>query len=119
MDIFSYLLGRKYKDSNMGSGSGANITSNIKIVDNKSSVLSSNHNKLCIVNDTSDLSFKVVDKIEGGSEEISALSTTLPQRLSSACCSIYNDDVYIFGGDNKGQLNTIYKFKPKIQILKL
>ena len=118
MDIFSYLLGRKYKDSNTGSGSGANITSNIKIVDNKSSVLSSNHNKLCIVNDTSDLSFKVVNKIEGGSEEISALSTTLPQRLSSACCSIYNDDVYIFGGDNKGQLNTIYKFNTTTETVK-
>ena len=51
MDIFSYLLGRKYKDSNTGSGSGANITSNIKIVANKSSVLSSSHNKLCIVNE--------------------------------------------------------------------
>ena len=50
MDIFSYLLGRKYKDSNTGSGGGgASITSNIKIVANKSSVLSSNHNKLCIV----------------------------------------------------------------------
>ena len=44
------------------SGGGANITSNIKIVANKSNVLSSNHNKLCIVNDTSDLSFKVSNK---------------------------------------------------------
>ena len=66
MDIFSYLLGRKYKGSNTGSGSGANITSNIKIVDNKSSILSSNHNKLCIVNDTSDLTFKVSNEYLGG-----------------------------------------------------
>ena len=100
------------------SGGGANITSNIKIVANKSSVLSSNHNKLCIVNDANDLSFKVVNKIGGGSEEISALSTTLSQRLSSACCSIYNDDVYIFGGDNKGQLNTIYKFNTTTETVK-
>ena len=48
------------------SGGGANITSNIKIVANKSSVLSSNHNKLCIVNDTSDLSFKVSNEYLGG-----------------------------------------------------
>ena len=41
------------------SGGGANITSNIKIVANKSSVLSSNHNKLCIVNDTSDLTYEI------------------------------------------------------------
>lgn len=65
MDIFSYLLGRKYKDSNTGSDGGANITSNIKIVANKSSVLSSNHNKLCIINDTSDLSFKVSNEYLG------------------------------------------------------
>ena len=110
MDIFSYLLGRKYKDSNTGSGSGANITSNIKIVDNKSSVLSSNHNKLCIVNDTSDLSLKVVDKIDGGSEELSTLSEVLPQALYSACCAIYNEYIYIFGGFSGSYLNTIYEF---------
>ena len=76
MDIFSYLLGRKYKDSNTGSGSGANITSNIKIVDNKSSVLSSNHNKLCILSDTSDLTFKVSNKFIKDSLEFQSNSNS-------------------------------------------
>ena len=111
MDIFSYLLGRKYKDSNTGSGSGANITSNIKIVDNKSSVLTSSHNKLCIVNDTGDLSFKVVDKIDGGTEELSTLSEVLPQGLQSSCCATFGNNIYIFGGaGSNGVTNTIYKF---------
>ena len=73
MDIFSYLLGRKYKDSNTGSGSGANITSNIKIVDNKSSVLSSNHNKLCIVNENNDISKISVQKVNSGNGECQVL----------------------------------------------
>ena len=61
-----------------GGGAGASITENIKITGNKDDILvTTEHNKLCILNDTSDLSFKVVDKIEGSIEEISALSTIL------------------------------------------
>ena len=96
MDIFSYLLGRKYKDSNTGSGSGANITSNIKIVDNKSSVLSSNHNKLCIVNDTSDLTFKVVNKIEGGVGSFIA-NSGLPDNIYKSVCGVYKNCIYFSG----------------------
>ena len=44
------------------------ITSNIKITSNISDILSSPKNLLCILNDTSSLVIKVVDKIEGGSE---------------------------------------------------
>ena len=92
-------LSKKSGDSDTGSsggsGSGANITSNIKIVANKNDILStSDHNKLCILSDTSDLSFKVVDKIEGGSEEISTLSTVLPQGVEYACCSNYGDNFW-------------------------
>ena len=92
-------------------GGGASITSNIKIVANKSSVLSSNHNKLCIVNDTSDLSFKVVDKIDGGIEEISLLNESLPKYIQMACCATYGDNIYIFGGgpNNIYKLNCINK----------
>ena len=112
MDIFSYLLGRKYKDSNTGSGGGANIASNIKIVGNKDDILgTTEHNKLCILSNTGELSFKVVDKIEGGSEEISILSEVLPQALNGACCATYGDNIYIFGGYNgSNAVNTIYKF---------
>ena len=73
MDIFSYLLGRKYKDSNTGSGSGASITSNIKIVANKSSILSNNHNKLCIVNENNDMSKISVQKVNSGNGECQVL----------------------------------------------
>ena len=107
-------LSKKSGDSDIGSGEsggGANITSNIKIVANKNDILStSDHNKLCILSDTSELSFKVVDKIEGGSEELSTLSEVLPQALYGACCATYGDNIYIFGGKASSRLNTIYKF---------
>ena len=108
-------LSKKSGDSDTGSGEsggGANITSNIKIVANKNDILStSDHNKLCILSITGDLSFKVVDKIEGGSEEISTLSEVLPQNIRSSCSARYNDNIYIFGGyGSNGRVNTIYKF---------
>ena len=87
------------------------VTSNIKITGNKIDILSSPKNLLCILNDTSSLAIKVVDKIEGGSEELSTLSEVLPQNLDSACCARYEDNIYIFGGNNgSNYLNTIYKF---------
>ena len=87
------------------------ITSNIKITNNKSDILSSPKNLLCILNDMSSLAIKVVDKIEGGNEEISTLSEVLPQGLYGACCARHNDIIYIFGGGgSSGNLNTIYKF---------
>ena len=87
------------------------VTSNIKITGNVSDILSSPKNLLCILSDTSSLAIKVVDKIEGGSEELSTLSEVLPQGFISACCATYEDNIYIFGGYNgSNYLNTIYKF---------
>ena len=85
------------------------ITSNIKITGNKSDILSSPKNLLCILSDTS-LAIKVVDKIEGGSEELSTLSEVLPQALYNACCARYGNNIYIFGGYSGTEVNTIYKF---------
>lgn len=94
------------------SGGGASITANIKITGNKDDILgTTEHNKLCILSNTGDLSFKVVDKIEGGSEEISSLSEVLPQAVYGSCCATYGDSIYIFGGGTSStRLNTIYKF---------
>ena len=89
------------------------VTSNIKITGNKSDILSSPHNLLCLLSNTTSLAIKVVDKIEGESEVISTLSEVLPQALRSACCASYEDNIYIFGGaiSNTGtKTNTIYKF---------
>ena len=87
------------------------VTSNIKITGNISDILSSPKNLLCILNDSSSLAIKVVDKIEDGSEELSTLSEVLPQTLSSACCATYEDNIYIFGGYNgSNAVNTSYKF---------
>lgn len=87
------------------------IASNIKITGNKTDILASPHNLLCLLSDTSSLAIKVVDKIEGGSEEISTLSEVLPQGIFSACCATYDNNIYIFGGSiSDGKLNTIYKF---------
>lgn len=88
------------------------ITSNIKITSNKSDILSSPKNLLCILNNTSSLAIKVVDKIEGGSEEISALSEVLPQKLFRHCGASYGDNIYIFGGSSSDK---IYKFNTKTE----
>ena len=89
------------------------VTSNIKITGNKSDILSSPHNLLCLLSNTTSLAIKVVDKIDGGSEELSTLSEVLPQGLYYACCSNHVDNIYIFGGYtglSSGYLKTIYKF---------
>ena len=88
-----------------------NVTSNIKITGNKSDILSSPKNLLCILNDTTSLAIRVVDKIEGGSEELSTLSTVLPQGLISACSAPFGNYIYIFGGGTSDNVsNAIYKF---------
>ena len=106
--------------SSGGSGGGASITSNILVTANKDDILSTTeHNKLCILSNTSDLTFKVVDKIEGGSEELSTLSEVLPEATAYAFCARFNDNIYIFGGANNSstnlynRTNIIYKFNCK------
>ena len=87
------------------------VTSNIKITGNINDVLSSPKNLLCILNDTSSLAIKVVDKIESGSEELSTLSEVLSQTIEYACCVPYGNNIYIFGGYNgSNYFKTIYKF---------
>ena len=94
------------------------VTSNIKITGNKNDILSSPKNLLCILNDTTSLAIKVVDKIEGGSEELSKLSEVLPKALSGACCANYGDNIYIFGGyTNNGYSNSIFKFNTITRII--
>ena len=94
-----------------GSGSGANITSNIKIVANKSNVLSSNHNKLCIVNDTNDLTFKVVDKYNGGVGSFNANSQLL-ENIFKPVCGVYKNCIYFAGGSVKSSTGNdrLYKY---------
>ena len=108
-------LSKKSGDSDTGSGGsggGADIASNILVTANKDDILGiTEHNKLCILSNTGDLTFKIVDKIEGGSEELSTLSEVLPQALNRFCCATYGDNIYIFGGYNgSSRVNTIYKF---------
>ena len=94
------------------------ITSNIKITGNKNDILSSPKNLLCVLSGTSSLAIKVVDKIEGGSEELSTLSEVLPQALESACCATHGDNIYIFGGYiDSARVNTIYKFNCKTKTI--
>ena len=91
--------------------SGSDITANIKVTNSISDIMGTERNKLCILNDISGLAYKVVDKIEGGSEEISALSEVLTKGLGYSCCSSYGNNIYIFGGYNGNSYNnTIYNF---------
>ena len=43
----------------------------------------------------------------------------LPQKLNNACCEIYGDNIYIFGGANSSNIsvNTIYKFNCKTETI--
>ena len=83
------------------SGGGANITSNIKIVANKNSVLSSNHNKLCIVNDANDLNYEISYKPLPPSQSRDELSI-----LSSYSMKYISNYVYVTYGGGCGSIYT-------------
>ena len=109
-------LSTKYGDSDIGSsggsGGGASIASNIKIVDNKNDILgTSDHNKLCILSDTGDLSFKVVDKIEGGVGSFNANSQLL-ENIFKPVCGVYKNCIYFAGGYVKSSTGNdrLYKY---------
>ena len=108
-------LSKKSGDSDTGSGEsggGASITSNIKIVANKDDILStSDHNKLCILSDTSELSFKVVDKIEGGVGSFNANSQLL-ENIFKPVCGVYKNCIYFAGGSVKSGTGNdrLYKY---------
>ena len=114
-------LSKKSGDSDTGSdgsGGGANITSNIKIVANKNAILgTTEHNKLCILSNTGDLSFKVVDKIEGESETINKLDIEFENEINigAKACTYNNEITYIFTRLN----NSIYKFNTTNNSLEL
>ena len=117
-----YITPEQYKDietkipQSGGSGGGASITSNIKITANKNDMLgTTEHNKLCILSSTGDLSFKVVDKIDE-SETINKLDIEFDTALDSGAkaCN-YNDITYIF----TRLANSIYKFNANNNSLEL
>ena len=101
------------------SSGGADITANIKVTNSISDIMGTEHNKLCILNDTNGLSFKVVDKIDSRNEEILTLNEVLPDATAYAFCARFNDNIYIFGGANNSstnlynRTNIIYKFNCK------
>ena len=101
------------------SSGGADITTNIKVTNSISDIMGTEHNKLCILNDTNGLSFKVVDKIDSRNEEILTLNKVLPDATTYAFCARFNDNIYIFGGANNSstnlynRTNIIYKFNCK------
>ena len=108
-------LSKKSGDSDTGSGGsggGADITSNVKIVANKNDILStSDHNKLCILSDASSLAIKVVDKIEGGAGSFIANSQLL-ENIFRPVCGVYKNCIYFAGGSVKSSLGNdrLYKY---------
>ena len=108
-------LSKKSGDSDTGSGEsggGASITSNIKIVANKDDILStSDHNKLCILSNTGELSFKVVDKIDGGVGIFNANSQLL-ENIFKPVCGVYKNCIYFAGGSVKSGTGNdrLYKY---------
>ena len=72
------------------------VTSNIKITGNKSDILSSTKNLLCILSKTSSLAIKVVDKIEGGVGSFIA-NSQLPDDIYNPVCGVYKNCIYFSG----------------------
>ena len=96
---------------------GIDIAENIKVVSNSSDILSSEINKLYILNNH-DINWKIVSKINGNLANLTTLDTILPrQKLGGSCCATYGNYIYIFGGvyldDETFKMvytNNIYKF---------
>ena len=87
------------------------IPDNIKLVSSSSDIISSETNKLCILNESNHLDYKVCSKINGESGKIFTLNKVLGQTLMDFCCATYGNYIYIFGGHNgTSYSNIIYKF---------
>ena len=98
--------------SSGGSSGGASITANIKITSNKDDILgTTEHNKLCILSDTSSLAIKVVDKIEGGVGSFIANSQLL-ENIFRPVCGVYKNCIYFAGGSVKSGTGNdrLYKY---------
>lgn len=95
---------------------GIDISENIKFVSNSNDIISSEINKLCILNNNTN--WKIISKTNGNLANLTTLDTTLPwQKLGGSCCATYGNYIYIFGGvyldDETSKMvytNNIYKF---------
>ena len=95
---------------------GIDISENIKFVSNSNDIISSEINKLCILNNNTN--WKIISKTNGNLANLTTLDTTLPwQKLRRSGCATYGNYIYIFGGvyldDETSQMvytNNIYKF---------
>ena len=95
---------------------GIDISENIKFVSNSNDIISSEINKLCILNNNTN--WKIISKTNGNLTNLTTLDTTLPwQKLRRSGCATYGNYIYIFGGvyldDETSQMvytNNIYKF---------
>ena len=87
------------------------IPDNIKLVSSSSDIISSETNKLCILNESNHLDYKVCSKINGEGGKIFTLNKVLGQTLMDFCWATYGNYIYIFGGHNgTSYSNIIYKF---------
>lgn len=94
------------------------IPENIKLVSNSSDIISSETNKLCILNESNRLSYKVSSKINGERGKVFTLNEVLGQTLMDFCCATYGNYIYIFGGHNgTNYSNIIYKFNSITQTI--
>ena len=88
---------------------GANITDNILVTSNANDILTANHKKLCILNDSTELTFKVDSELNGSvNEAIETLTQVMPQ-LSNLSCVTAGNYIYIPVGSIIYKFNTITK----------
>ena len=88
---------------------GANITDNILVTSNANDILTANHKKLCILNDSTELTFKVDSELNGSvNEAIETLTQVMPQSSDLSCVTAGNY-IYIPVGSIIYKFNTITK----------
>lgn len=99
---------------------GIGISENIKIVSSSSDILSSETNKLCILSESNNLSYKVVSNVDYPEKySVAYLPDSAGVPLVGTCSASYKNNLYVFGGNNGGFSNTIYNTIYKINHITL
>ena len=97
-----------------------NISENIKIVSSSSDILSSETNKLCILSESNNLSYKIVSNVDYSEKySIAYLPDSRGVPLVGTCSASYKNNLYVFGGNNGGFSDTIYNTIYKINHITL
>ena len=96
-------------EGTLESDAGVIVTSNIKITNSTSDILSGETDKLYILNNQNNLKYKISNVVEYNEYSNQSISAALPRNLYASCCAKYGNYVYLFGGYSSGYSYYIFK----------